>query len=75
VIPLQPDLGDRAEAMITGDLRDREMAVVIDDGEAGHMMVIEVAGDVCLQQEVFVDERRHAALPSTSTGSTRGTIR
>jgi hypothetical protein len=59
VIAFQPDLGDGAELVIARDLRDGQVAVVVDDRQVGDGAVIEVARDVIVEQEIVVDERLH----------------
>jgi len=65
VIALQPDLGDRREAVILGDLRHREVAVVVDDRQVFRVAVVELRGHLGLEQEVVVDEGPHETLLPT----------
>ena len=72
VIPVEPDPGQRTEAMVAGDLCHGQVTVIVDDGKAGHIAVVEVARDVGLQQEVFVDERQLRATPRLPFPGGRG---
>ena len=76
VVALQPDLGDRAEAVVGRHQLGREVAVVVDDRQVPGDAVVEVPRGLRLQQEVVVDEGLHALLAqavfSTGMGSNFG---
>jgi len=56
VVALEPDLGEVAETPILGDHVGRQMAVVVDDRLRRGVLVIELAGQIGLEQEIRVDE-------------------
>ena len=66
VIAVEPDLGDRGEAVIARHLLRREVAVIVDDGEAGSDAMVEVDRHRALEQEILRQEPRHASAPSSS---------
>ena len=55
----QPDLSEVGEAVVVGDLRGRQVAVVVEDRFGFGETVIQVAGRVGLQEKVVVDEGFH----------------
>ena len=66
VVAVEPDLRDRREPMVVGHLLRRQVAVVVDDREAGGAAVVEVDRDRALEQEILRQETRHASAPSSS---------
>ena len=59
LVAAQPDLGEICELMISQNLLRGQMAVVIVDGLVLGETMIQVAGCVCLQKEVVVNEGAH----------------
>ena len=76
VVALEPDLGDRAEAVVARHQLRREVAVVVDDRQVLGGAVVELARRLALEQEVVVDEGLHGGLAqavfSTGIGSNFG---
>ncbi len=69
VVVLEPDLGQRAVAVIAGDLGGRQMVVKIDDRQILRVLMVEPLGFFCLQQELFGDERLHGRQHCPETGA------
>ena len=76
VVALEPDLGDRAEAVVGRHQLRREVAVVVDDRQVLRRAVVELARRLGLEQEVVVEEGLHGGLAqavfSTGIGSNFG---
>ena len=62
VIAPEPDLGEVGEAVVVGDLRGRQMAVVIVDRFVFRERVVKLAGSWGGKQEVVVDECGHGEI-------------
>jgi hypothetical protein len=56
VVALQPNLGEILETPVRGDIGSGEMRVVVKDGLARSVIVIEAARHFGIQQEIIVDE-------------------
>lgn len=48
----QPGLGQIAESVIRCDLRRREMAVVVEDGLIGRVLMVEIARRVGVEEKI-----------------------
>jgi hypothetical protein len=59
VIAVEPDLGQRAKAVVLRDLIRRQVAVVVDDRLLLRHLMIEPPRRLRLQQEIGVDEGLH----------------
>ena len=59
VVAAQPHLGDVLIAQVVPDLLGADMAVVVDDGALGGILMIEHAGSFRVEQEVLVHEFLH----------------
>ena len=79
VVALEPDLGDRAEAVVRRHQLRREVAVVVDDRQVLRRAVVELARRLGLEQEVVVEEGLHGGLAqavfSAGIGSNFGASR
>ena len=65
VIAVEPHLADVVPAAVGGDLRRRQMGVVVDDRLRGGVVMVEADRLVALQQEPLVNQAAHeeASLP------------
>ncbi len=63
VVAAQPDLGDGVVALVLIDLHGVDVAVVVDNGHLLRVVVVEGAGGLGPQQEVFVHKRFHGIPP------------
>jgi hypothetical protein len=53
MVAVEPDAGQVGKPLVGGNLVGGQVTVVVDDGHAGRVFVVEVAGRVGLEQEVF----------------------
>ena len=59
---------------VSGNVGGREMAVVVEDGLSGRVPLVEVAGVLVAQQEIFVDEWHKGAGKSIVAYGREGNI-
>ena len=59
----EPDLGDVFKPAVLVNFLRRDMAVVVDDGQAGRVVMIQAAGGGGIEQEVLVHKRFHTQSP------------
>ena len=57
VVAVKPDLREVFVRLVLGDLLRRQVAVVIDDGQILGVLVIQHAGKLGFEEEIFVNER------------------
>ena len=59
VIALEPDLGQRLEPVIVGDLVGRQVAVIVDDRLRPRELFVEIDRDRRIEQEIVVEKPLH----------------
>ena len=64
MIVTKPHVGDVVPALIVGDFRRGEVVVIIDDGLMRGNLMIEAAGGVVVEQEIFVDIGHDGGIPT-----------
>jgi hypothetical protein len=67
VIVLKPDFGKIGEAAVFGDVFRRKMAVIVEDRLRSGAVMIESPGDFIREQEILIEERRHARVIAAGT--------
>ncbi len=77
MVTVEPDGGQGGEVMVGGDLIRRQVRVVVDDRQVADGVVVELLGELRLQEEVVAEEGLHAGAAASSrrTGFTSGTRR
>ena len=58
VVAFEPELGEGTEAVVGRDRARREVRVVVDDGLALGVAMVEAARELALEQEIVVEDAR-----------------
>ena len=59
MVAFEPDLRQVVEAVVLGDIRGNQVAMVVDDRHLGRMVVVKTLRSLGLQQEVVVVKLFH----------------
>jgi hypothetical protein len=68
MIAIQPDLRKVFKPAVIGNVLWIQMAMVIDDGHSGCVLMVQGPGRLCLQQKILIQEFFHGNIGLTDFG-------